>query len=758
MKCSKLLSALLAAVLLFGRLPNSVHAAENEAPISSINGSFIQPWLYASWDDERWRAEMEILKETGIDYLIMGDVANKNQDGSWTVYYESELDFLDGYFVYNAIDSIMYYCDQYDIKLYLGMGLDTAWNSDLTIEEGLSANREYMERCNRITTELYERYKPQYPDTYYGFYFVTELYNTYYMETDYGTQLYTDGLDEMFTMVIEHCNSLNPDMPLLFSPYVNIFGYGYASINVDRFTEFWTQTLTKIPFRDGDILCPQDSCGGGGNDVEHLEEWMAAYRNAVDRANAARGTNLLLGTNAEMFVSPDAYRMTSPHGVNYVGIKTVDDFAKRLEIAQPYVDTLWCFAYSHHYSPYNVPEGFHHAFTEYLRTGEIEQNPPTPPTIVKTEVVTVENAPHLQISFSGMQDDTEVGQINIYKNGFLYDYLVPGVNNGKTGQNHAQNVWIDYEFDTAKDSAVYEFEVVDVCGNVSEKSAYTVTPQNVNNGAELDSGTPNTDGPTAWEHDALDYLSYTVTDSGVRITGCEKSVTEIVIPDTIEGKPVTVIDWYAFENCKFLKSVVLPDTITHISRYAFVHCISLESINMPASLYAIEQSAFQDCPKLNGIQLPSSLAVIEQRAFSECESLTDVTIPQNCKQVGDYAFFACADLSTIKIESTDTEFGTCSMGYIYQSGYCLQTGFTIDAQKGSAVSYAQENDIPLKQDVLIGDVDLDGAVTVNDAVLLQKYLLVQEKLAAAKKAAADITKDHTVNAFDLTALKRMLLT
>ena len=341
MKCSKLLSALLAAVLLFGRLPNSVHAAENEAPISSINGSFIQPWLYASWDDERWRAEMEILKETGIDYLIMGDVANKNQDGSWTVYYESELDFLDGYFVYNAIDSIMYYCDQYDIKLYLGMGLDTAWNSDLTIEEGLSANREYMERCNRITTELYERYKPQYPDTYYGFYFVTELYNTYYMETDYGTQLYTDGLDEMFTMVIEHCNSLNPDMPLLFSPYVNIFGYGYASINVDRFTEFWTQTLTKIPFRDGDILCPQDSCGGGGNDVEHLEEWMAAYRNAVDRANAARGTNLLLGTNAEMFVSPDAYRMTSPHGVNYVGIKTVDDFAKRLEIAQPYVDTLW---------------------------------------------------------------------------------------------------------------------------------------------------------------------------------------------------------------------------------------------------------------------------------------------------------------------------------------------------------------------------------------------------------------------------------
>ena len=43
MKCGKLLSALLAAVLLFGRLPNSVHAAENEAPISSIMVPLFSP-------------------------------------------------------------------------------------------------------------------------------------------------------------------------------------------------------------------------------------------------------------------------------------------------------------------------------------------------------------------------------------------------------------------------------------------------------------------------------------------------------------------------------------------------------------------------------------------------------------------------------------------------------------------------------------------------------------------------------------------
>ncbi|MBQ8011278.1 MAG: DUF4434 domain-containing protein [Oscillospiraceae bacterium] len=750
MHTGKLLAGLLAGLCFCsGSIPMLTHAETEK--VSSLDGSFIQPWLYANWDENRWREEMEILKETGIDYLIMGDVANQNPDDSWTVFYESELDFLQGYYAYNGIDDLLYYCDQYGIKVYLGMGLDTAWNSDLTTEEGLSANALYMERCNRITEELYQKYKPLYPETYYGFYFVTELYNTYYMETDYGTELYTDGLAEMFTPVLETCTALDPDMPLLFSPYVNIFGYGYASVNPDRFTEFWTQALTKIPFRDGDILCPQDSCGAGGNDIAHLPEWMACYRDAVDRANTARGTKLLLGTNAELFTSPDAYRMTNPHGISYVGTKTVDDFAQRLEIAQPFADTLFCFAYSHHYSPNNAPVGFHSAFVDYLRTGEIEQNPPEPPTAVTAEIVTAEDAPHLQLTLSGMTDDTEVGQINIYKNGLFYDFLVPGINNNQTGLNHARNVWIDWEFDVTADTAVYEFEAEDVCGNLSEKSSYTVTPANA------DRKTAEQTAPAVrWELDALDYLTYSVTDGGVRITGCDDSITELVIPDTIEGVPVTVIDWYAFENCKYLRSVTLPDTITHISRFAFVHCISLEQINMPASLYAIEQSAFLDCPKLKGLRLPDSLAIIEERAFSECDSLTEITIPASCTQVGDAAFFGCDSLSEITVSGDSAVFGTRSMGYAYDSGYVLQEGFVIDAQGGTAVRYAEENGIPLKSSLVMGDVDLDGAVRLKDAVLLQKYLLGLEGLSVIQCETADLCADGAVDGFDLGFLKRLL--
>ncbi len=755
MDWKRILAPVLAAVCLCSGGAQALPASSETEHITELQGTFIQPWLYATYDEDRWHAEMQIMKEIGIDYLIMGDVANHNTDGTWTVYYPSELEVLKDYYVYDAVSNLLYYCDLYDIKLYLGMGLDCAWNSDLTTEAGREANRAYMEQCNAITAELFERYKAQYPDTYYGFYFVTELFNTHFMETDEGISAYAQGLEEMFTMVIEGCNALDPEMPLLFSPYVNIFGYGFSCINIDRFTEYWTEVLSLIPFRDGDMICPQDSCGGGGNDIAHLGTWMAGYRNAVDRANAIRGTKLLLGTNAEMFVSPDASRMSNPHGISYVGTKDVRDFTTRLEIAKPYVDALFCFAYPHNYSPYNAMPQFHENFMHYLETGEIESEPPTPPTVIATEVVIAEDAPHLQISFYGMTDNTAVAQTNIYKNGVLYDYLVPGVSLGGSGSNTTQNVWIDWEFDPASETAVYEFECVDVCGNVSEKSSYTVTPENTNNGV-LATDPDNAEEAVSWNRSDLDYLTYTISGSSIRITGCDKSAEEIVIPDTIEGLPVTVIDWYAFENCNKLREVTIPETVTHISRYAFAHCISLEQVNLPASLYAIEQYAFYDCPKLQGVSLPEHLAIIETRAFCGCAAITEVTIPASCTSVGEYAFLDCDALTMITVEGTQTEFGLRSMGYAYDNGYGVPEDFLLDAPSGTAVQYAEENGIRLRSAVLYGDVNADGAFSVMDVIMLQKWLLHAGNISDWQ--AGDIQNDGRLDVFDLQRMKQNLLT
>lgn len=742
------LCALLSAwALACSMLPHAAAAGE-ENHVTHLDGTFIQPWLYMTYDDAQWDAEMQAMKDTGIQYLIMGDVANHNADGSWTVYYPSELDFLSGYTVYDALEPILFYCDKYDIKLYLGMGLDCAWNSDIASEAGREANRKYMEQCNQITAELYNKYKASYPDTYYGFYFVTELYNTIYMDTDTGIDAYAEGLEEMFTLVLEQCNQLDPSMPLLFSPYVNIFGYGYASINPDRFAEYWTEVLTRIPFRDGDMLCPQDSCGGGGMDPAHLAQWTAAYRDAVDRANAKRGTRLLLGTNAEMFVQPDAARMQSPHGVSYTGIKTVRDFTQRLEIADPYVDALFCFAYPHHYSPYNTLPEFHQCFLEYLKTGTIETEPPTPPVRVDMTLVEQEGSNHPQFTFSGMTDNTAVAQINLYKNGTLYDYIVPSV---KVGGNASQNVWVDYDY--TEGEQVYEVECIDVCGNVSEKRSFTVDVSSLTQG---NTQQLTTEAPIQWNKTSLDYLRYTVTESGVRITGCEKDAEEIEIPAQIEGKPVTVVDWYAFERCAKLRSVVIPDTVTHISRFAFAHCISLETVNLPTSLYAIEQYAFFDCPRLQGLRLPEHLTIIEERAFCGCDAITDITIPESCTSVGDYAFLDCDSLYRVGIQG-DAQLGLRSFGYRYRSGYQLQPGFVIDSDSPAAISYGKENGIRMQSELVPGDVNGDGQLNVADVVLLQRWLLAVPDTMLADWQAGDLCRDGLLNGADLAAVKAILV-
>ena len=229
----------------------------------------------------------------------------------------------------------------------------------------------------------------------------------------------------------------------------------------------------------------------------------------------------------------------------------------------------------------------------------------------------------------------------------------------------------------------------------------------------------------------------------------------LVIPDKIEGLPVTVIDWYAFENCYNLKSVTIPDTVTHISRFAFAHCTVLETVNMPKSLYSIEQYAFFNCPKLKGINLPENLAVIEQRAFSGCKSITEITIPKACTSVGEYAFLNCDSLNTITVNGENTIFDTRSIGYSYNNGYGIKSGFSIDSVNGTAVAYAKENNIRLKSNIIKGDVNADSQFTIADLVMLEKFLLGAGTLTDWQ--AGDLCNDGKIDVFDMIKMRKMIV-
>ena len=87
---------------------------------------------------------------------------------------------------------------------------------------------------------------------------------------------------------------------------------------------------------------------------------------------------------------------------------------------------------------------------------------------------------------------------------------------------------------------------------------------------------------------------YTLSDAGISL-GCNptnpnrgigieavstKTAGELIIPAHIDGRPVTSIGDSAFDECKNLTSITIPDSVTFIGAGAFKRCTSLTAIEM----------------------------------------------------------------------------------------------------------------------------------------------------------------------------------
>ena len=59
-------------------------------------------------------------------------------------------------------------------------------------------------------------------------------------------------------------------------------------------------------------------------------------------------------------------------------------------------------------------------------------------------------------------------------------------------------------------------------------------------------------------------------------------------------------------------------------------------------------------------------------------------------------------------------------------------------------------------EILLGDVNYDGAVSIADIVLLQKYLLGDAELTTEAFHNADLNQDNALNGMDLSALRAMI--
>ena len=150
----------------------------------------------------------------------------------------------------------------------------------------------------------------------------------------------------------------------------------------------------------------------------------------------------------------------------------------------------------------------------------------------------------------------------------------------------------------------------------------------------------------------------------------DRTLTDIVIPDDIDGIPVVSINMTPFKLLKSMKSIKFGNNITEIpsfafegfkeletvefgkgvktiGEYAFRDCSSLKNIIFSDGLKLIKHSAFSNCTSLMSAELPDSLEKIEYSAFAYCENLEGVKLGNGLEYLGEYAFYGATKLSDI---------------------------------------------------------------------------------------------------------------
>jgi|GEM_PF-4295289 len=135
------------------------------------------------------------------------------------------------------------------------------------------------------------------------------------------------------------------------------------------------------------------------------------------------------------------------------------------------------------------------------------------------------------------------------------------------------------------------------------------------------------------------------------------SLTDIVIPSTINGFSVTGIRNNGFSSCLSLTSVSIPSSVTSIGESAFSSCENLTSVSIPEGVTNIGYGVFANCTRLTSVSIPSSVTSIGMFAFGSCSSLTSVSISSSVTSISKGAFGRCSSLTSVSIPSSVTSIG-----------------------------------------------------------------------------------------------------
>jgi len=121
-------------------------------------------------------------------------------------------------------------------------------------------------------------------------------------------------------------------------------------------------------------------------------------------------------------------------------------------------------------------------------------------------------------------------------------------------------------------------------------------------------------------------FAYCFGDDGqIEITGYLSDEDVVIIPDEIDGIPITVIGFSAFKG-KSISKVVLSKNIREIMIEAFADCNKLETVSFKDGIEYLHRKSFANCTALKEINLPESCKTIATDTFKHCTNLKRIII------------------------------------------------------------------------------------------------------------------------------------
>ena len=188
-------------------------------------------------------------------------------------------------------------------------------------------------------------------------------------------------------------------------------------------------------------------------------------------------------------------------------------------------------------------------------------------------------------------------------------------------------------------------------------------------------------------------FEYQKTDDqkGIQISKYIGSDQTVVIPQKIDGLPVTVIGSSAFIESD-ITSLMMPDSVTNIYTYAIAGCEKLTEVRLSENLQAVGECSFSGCTSLTQVDLSMpTLTHIYNEAFEGCTSLQQVIFGDNIEFIGAEAFQECTSFAgNTSVTEIVFEEGLKAIGDREHYG-CFSDGLVESVTIPASVSYIADN-------------------------------------------------------------------